>query len=277
MKAPGARLASREQFVAEHPYPLDRYQLDALDLLDEGQSVLVSAPTGSGKTVVAEYAVHLALEEGAKVFYTTPIKAVSNQKYGDLRRRYGADRVGLLTGDNSINGQAPIVVMTTEVLRNMIHAEPGRLSDLRYVILDEVHFLQDPYRGGVWEEVILGASLNVTLVCLSATVANADQLAAWISEVRGETGVVIEQHRPVELKNLFVVGDRSAERLHLLPTFVDGRPNPEAVRLDDLIARPGTGRRSANGPGRSEEHTSELQSPMYLVCRLLLEKKKTKK
>jgi superfamily II RNA helicase len=245
------QLGSREHFVAEHPYPLDRFQLDALDLLDQGQSVLVSAPTGSGKTVVAEYAVHLALEEGAKAFYTTPIKALSNQKYGDFRRKYGADRVGLLTGDNSINGQAPIVVMTTEVLRNMIHAEPGRLSDLRYVVLDEVHFLQDPYRGGVWEEVILGAPPNVTLVCLSATVANADQLAAWISEVRGATGVVIEQHRPVELKNLFVVGDRSAEHLHLLPTFVDGRPNPEALRLDNLLARPGTGRRGSNGPGPS--------------------------
>ncbi len=181
MKAPLADLAPREQFVAEHPYPLDRFQLDALDLLDDGQSVLVSAPTGSGKTVVAEYAVHLALREGAKIFYTTPIKALSNQKYGDLRRKYGADRVGLLTGDNSINGQGPIVVMTTEVLRNMIHSEPGRLADLRYVVLDEVHFLQDPYRGGVWEEVILGAPANVTLVCLSATVANADQLAAWIS------------------------------------------------------------------------------------------------
>ena len=126
----------------------------------------------------------------------------------------------------------------------MIHAEPGRLADLRYVVLDEVHFLQDRYRGGVWEEVILGAPANVTLVCLSATVANADQLAAWISEVRGATGVVIETHRPVELNNLFVVGDRYAERLHLLPTFVDGRPNPEAIKLDELIARPGSGRRA---------------------------------
>lgn len=234
--------------MAEHPYALDRFQLEALDLLDEGQSVLVSAPTGSGKTVVAEYAVHLALQEGAKVFYTTPIKALSNQKYGDLRRRYGAERVGLLTGDNSINGQAPIIVMTTEVLRNMIHAEPGRLADLRYVVLDEVHYLQDPYRGGVWEEVILGAPAEVILVCLSATVANADELAAWISEVRGPTGVVIEGHRPIELKNLFVVGDRSAEGLVLLPTFVDGRPNPQAVKLDDLIARPGGGRRSSRGP-----------------------------
>ena len=248
MKAPAAGVSTREQFVADHPYPLDRFQLDALDLLDDGQSVLVSAPTGSGKTVVAEYAVHLALAEAAKVFYTTPIKALSNQKYGDLRRRYGADRVGLLTGDNSINGEAPIVVMTTEVLRNMIHAEPGRLADLRYVVLDEVHFLQDRYRGGVWEEVILGAPPSVTLVCLSATVANADQLAAWISEVRGATGVVIETHRPVELKNLFVVGDRSAERLFLLPTFVEGRPNPEAVKLDELITRPGSSRKSASGP-----------------------------
>ena len=253
MKGAGTGNASREQFVAEHPYPLDRFQLDALDLLDDGYSVLVSAPTGSGKTVVAEYAVHLALGEGAKVFYTTPIKALSNQKYSDLRRKYGAERVGLLTGDNSINGQAPIVVMTTEVLRNMIHAEPGRLFDLRYVVLDEVHFLQDPYRGGVWEEVILGAPAAVTLVCLSATVANADQLASWISDVRGATGVVIEQHRPVELKNLFVVGDRSAERLHLLPTFVDGRPNPEAVRLDDLMARPGLGRRAPNGSRPTSE------------------------
>jgi superfamily II RNA helicase len=253
MKVAGIGNASREEFVADHPYPLDRFQLEALDLLDDGYSVLVSAPTGSGKTVVAEYAVHLALGEGAKVFYTTPIKALSNQKYGDLRRKYGADRVGLLTGDNSINGQAPIVVMTTEVLRNMIHAEPGRLSDLRYVVLDEVHFLQDPYRGGVWEEVILGAPPAVTLVCLSATVANAEQLAAWISEVRGATGVVIEQHRPVELKNLFVVGDRSSERLHLLPTFVDGRANPEAVRLDDLMARPGFGRRAPNGARPSSD------------------------
>jgi len=272
MKAPDARAASREQFVAEHPYALDRFQLDALDLLDDGQSVLVSAPTGSGKTVVAEYAVHLALAEGSKAFYTTPIKALSNQKYGDFRRKYGADRVGLLTGDNSINGQAPIVVMTTEVLRNMIHAEPGRLADLRYVVLDEVHYLQDPYRGGVWEEVILGAPLNVTLVCLSATVANADQLAAWLSAVRGATGVVIESHRPVELKNLFVVGDRSAEHLHLLPTFVDGRPNREAIRLDSLMARPGSrrpggvgaapGGGGATGPGgRSRLARPQLYRP----------------
>ena len=259
MKAPAARVTSRERFLADHPYPLDRFQLDALEVLDQGQSVLVSAPTGSGKTVVDEYAVHLALAEGAKVFYTTPIKALSNQKYGDFRRKYGADRVGLLTGDNSINGQAPIVVMTTEVLRNMIHAEPGRLADLRYVVLDEVHYLQDPYRGGVWEEVILGAPLNVTLVCLSATVANADQLASWISEVRGRTEVVIESHRPVELKNLFVVGDRFAERLHMLPTFVDGRPNAEAVRLDDMIARPGSGRRVTGrsaSPARSGTSTA---------------------
>jgi len=285
MKEPGARVASREQFVAEHPYRLDRFQLDALDLLDDGQSVLVSAPTGSGKTVVAEYAVHLALAEGARAFYTTPIKALSNQKYGDFRRRYGADRVGLLTGDNSINGQAPIVVMTTEVLRNMIHAEPGRLADLRYVVLDEVHYLQDPYRGGVWEEVILGAPSNVTLVCLSATVANADQLAAWISEVRGATGVVIETLRPVELKNLFIVGDRSAESLHLLPTFVDGRPNREAIRLDGLMARSGPGRRGGalgtgptgagrTGPGgRSRPARPQLYRPrrVEVVDRLAAE------
>jgi superfamily II RNA helicase len=242
MTAGRPRVTLREQFIAEHPYPLDRFQLDALDLLDDGQSVLVSAPTGAGKTVVAEYAVHLALHEGSRAFYTTPIKALSNQKYGDLRRKHGADNVGLLTGDNSINGQAPVVVMTTEVLRNMIHAEPGRLAELRYVVLDEVHFLQDRYRGGVWEEVILGAPPEVTLVCLSATVANAEQLGAWISAVRGATGVVIERHRPVELRDLFVVGDRSSERVHLLPTFVDGRPNPEAAKLDEQVPRPGASR-----------------------------------
>ena len=240
----------RERFAAEHPYPFDRFQTRALDLLDEDMSVVVSAPTGSGKTVVAEYAVRLALEQGRRAFYTTPIKALSNQKYGDLRRRHGADQVGLLTGDNSINPEAPVVVMTTEVLRNMIHAQPSRLSDLKYAVLDEVHYLQDRYRGGVWEEVILGAPESVRLVCLSATVANAEEFADWVGSVRGATGVVLEARRPVELRHLFAIGDRSSEGLHLLPTFVDGRPNPEAQALDEMMAvRPG--RQAAGRPGGS--------------------------
>jgi ATP-dependent RNA helicase HelY len=217
---------------ADYEFTLDPFQVRALDALDDGQSVLVAAPTGSGKTVVAEHAVALALASGGKAFYTAPIKALSNQKYGDLVARYGVDMVGLLTGDNSVNGTAPIVVMTTEVLRNMIYAGSNALDDLRFVVLDEVHYLQDTYRGPVWEEVILHLPLDVRLVCLSATVSNAEELADWISTVRGPTAAVIEDRRPVELVNLYCVGDRSSPDLHLLPTLVDGRPNPEASRLD---------------------------------------------
>ena len=230
---------ARASFLATRDYPLDRFQLEALDALDAGRSVLVAAPTGSGKTVVADYAVHLALRSGMKAYYTTPLKALSNQKFSDLRKAHGAGQVGLLTGDNSINGGARVVVMTTEVLRNMIHSERAGLSSLGYVVLDEVHFLEDRYRGGVWEEVIIGAPSNVVLVCLSATVANAKELAAWIAQVRGDTAIVREDRRPIELRNLFAIGDRSAERVHLLPTFVNGRPNPQAIDLDALMPRHG--------------------------------------
>ncbi|MBO0731063.1 MAG: DEAD/DEAH box helicase, partial [Acidimicrobiaceae bacterium] len=197
----------------------------------------MAAPTGSGKTVVGEYAVVRALAEGGKAFYTTPLKALSNQKYGDLVRAHGPERVGLLTGDNAVNGDAPVVVMTTEVLRNMIYANAGALDGLRYVILDEVHFLQNAYRGPVWEEVIIHAPPDVVLVCLSATVSNAEELADWIRTVRGETAAVIEDRRPVELHDLYLLGDRTSERLLLLPTLVDGRPNPEASTLDSKTLR----------------------------------------
>ncbi len=226
-------VADRAALLAGYPFRLDSFQTRSLDALDAGRSVLVAAPTGSGKTVVAEYAVARALSEGGKAFYTTPIKALSNQKYGDLARIHGADQVGLLTGDNSINGDAPVVVMTTEVLRNMIYAGSPALRGLRYVVLDEVHYLQDAYRGPVWEEVIIHLPPEVRLVCLSATVSNAEELAEWISTVRGPTEAVIEEKRPVELENLYLVGDKHSEHLHLLPTLVDGRPNPEAERLDD--------------------------------------------
>jgi ATP-dependent RNA helicase HelY len=219
----------------------------ALDALDEGTSVLVAAPTGSGKTVVAEYAVAKALAEGGKAFYTTPLKALSNQKYGDLLRRHGPDRVGLLTGDNAVHGDAPVVVMTTEVLRNMIYAGSSALDRLRYVVLDEVHYLQNAYRGPVWEEVIIHLPPEVILVCLSATVSNAEEFADWVATVRGETAAVIEERRPVELIHLYMVGDRQANGLHLLPTFVDGKPNPEAVRLD---ARASGGRDHSDRGGR---------------------------
>ncbi|MBV8162315.1 MAG: DEAD/DEAH box helicase [Acidimicrobiia bacterium] len=228
---------NRQQFVETYGFELDGFQGRALDALDAGRSVLVAAPTGSGKTLVAEYAVEKALDAGGKAFYTTPLKALSNQKYGDLARRHGPAKVGLLTGDNSINGDAPVVVMTTEVLRNMIYAGAPALEGLLYVVLDEVHYLQDPYRGPVWEEVIIHAPPSVDLVCLSATVSNAEEFADWIETVRGDTTAVIEERRPVELQHLYLVADRDSEELHLLPTFVDRRPNAEAARLDASSAR----------------------------------------
>lgn len=198
--------------------------------------MLVAAPTGSGKTLVAEYAITRALADAGKTFYTTPLKALSNQKYGDLVRAHGAAKVGLLTGDNAINGDAPIVVMTTEVLRNMIYAASPTLHGLRYVVLDEVHYLQDRYRGAVWEEVIIHLPADIDIVALSATVSNAEEVASWIQTVRGETEAVIEERRPVDLVHLYMVGDRSSDRMHLLPTFTDTagemHPNPEATRLD---------------------------------------------
>ncbi len=239
-------MVERGPLLAGYDFALDDFQLRAIAAIDDGRSVLVAAPTGSGKTVVAEYAVAKALAEGGKAFYTAPIKALSNQKYTDLARRHGSHKVGLLTGDNSINGGAPVVVMTTEVLRNMVYARSDMLEGLQYVVLDEVHFLQDAYRGPVWEEVIIHLPAEVRLVCLSATVSNAEELAEWISTVRGATEAVIEERRPVELRNLYLVGDKDSDDLHLLPTLVDGRPNPEADRLDDetlhLRARGARGR-----------------------------------
>jgi len=229
---PGFDGGGRSEFVASLGFELDGFQVQALDAVDRDRSVLVAAPTGSGKTVVAEYAIARALAAGGKSFYTTPLKALSNQKYGELTKRYGIDRVGLLTGDSSLNPEAPVVVMTTEVLRNMIYSGSSTLDELQFVILDEVHYLQNPYRGAVWEEVIVHTPRSVRLVCLSATVSNAEEVADWITTVRGATSVVIEERRPVELRHLYIVGDRSAPRPHLLATFVDGRPNPEAAALD---------------------------------------------
>jgi len=195
-------------FEALYDFPLDEFQRDACEALEAGHGALVAAPTGSGKTLVGEFAVHLALAEGRKCFYTTPIKALSNQKYTDLVRRYGPDSVGLLTGDNTINGEAPVVVMTTEVLRNMLYASSATLSGLGYVVMDEVHYLADRFRGGVWEEVIIHLPESVRLVSLSATVSNAEEFADWLVTVRGETRVIVEEHRPVPLWQHMMVGPR---------------------------------------------------------------------
>ncbi len=232
----GSVTGVRDAFLATYGFPLDDFQVRALDALDAGHHVLVAAPTGSGKTVVAEYAVAEALAAGSRVFYTTPVKALSNQKFADLVRRHGAARVGLLTGDNAINPDAPVVVMTTEVLRNMIYARSTQLDRLASVVLDEVHYLQDAYRGPVWEEVMIHLPPHIQLVCLSATVSNAEELAAWMRTIRGDTTVVVEDRRPVRLDHLYVVADRGAERLHVLPTLVGGTPNPEASQFDDPVA-----------------------------------------
>jgi ATP-dependent RNA helicase HelY len=234
----------RSELIRHYDFPLDAFQLKAFDALDAGQSVLVAAPTGSGKTVVAEYAIEAARHRHRRAFYTAPIKALSNQKYRDLVDRYGPDEVGLLTGDNSINGDAPVVVMTTEVLRNMIYARSAALDLLDVVVLDEVHFLQDAYRGPVWEEVIIHLPPTVTLVCLSATVSNADELTEWIGTVRGPTTAVVEDRRPVRLENLYFVGDVTHGRTHLLPVLVDGRPNNDALRLDSEAMRSPRGGRN---------------------------------
>ena len=183
------------------PFELDGFQLEAITALDAGRSVLVAAPTASGKTVVAEHAVDRALRGGQRAFYTAPLKALSNQKFRDFGGRLGQSEVGLLTGDNSVRGDAPVVVMTTEVLRNMIYAGSEALDSLGCVVLDEVHFLEDPYRGPVWEEVVLGLADGIQLVALSATVSNADELGEWLCLQHGPTDVVVEHRRPVPLRS----------------------------------------------------------------------------
>jgi ATP-dependent RNA helicase HelY len=201
----GGQLAG---FAEQLPFRLDGFQQRACEALESGHGVLVCAPTGAGKTIVGEFAVHLALASGGKCFYTTPIKALSNQKHNDLVQRYGADNIGLLTGDQSINGDADIVVMTTEVLRNMLYANSPALYGLSYVVMDEVHFLADRMRGAVWEEVILHLPDDVLLVSLSATVSNAEEFGGWIQTVRGDTAVVVDEHRPVPLWQHVLVGKR---------------------------------------------------------------------
>ena len=218
------------RFTAALSYGLDPFQEQACRALADGRSVLVAAPTGAGKTVVAQFAVLLATEQDVRVFYTTPIKALSNQKFAELSREYGADRVGLLTGDVSINRDAQIVVMTTEVLRNMIYSGTD-LSSLGYVVLDEVHYLGDRFRGPVWEEVIIHLPAHVALVSLSATVSNAEEFGAWLREVRGHTEVIVSEHRPVPLYSHVAVGT------DLHPLFQAGAPG-QVNRDLELAVRP---------------------------------------
>jgi ATP-dependent RNA helicase HelY len=243
-----------EEFWARLPFTPDEFQVEAGEAIAEGQSVVVTAPTGSGKTLVAEAAIHLALTAGRRAFYTTPIKALSNQKYSDLVGIYGPERVGLLTGDNVVNGDAEIVVMTTEVLRNMIYADSSRLEMVDIVILDEVHFLQDRARGAVWEEVIIHCPQQVQMVCLSATVSNNQEFAAWVAERRGPTHLVATDHRPVPLESMYMIKDKmGSQTLHLLPTFVtrDGRTRPNP-RVEHMLGLERGRRRRFKTPSRIE-------------------------
>lgn len=224
--------ASLEEFYAALPFEPDDYQRRALEAFDKGHSVVVTAPTGAGKTLVADGAIAVSVAAGKRAFYTTPIKALSNQKFADLTAAYGPELVGLLTGDNVINGDAPIVVMTTEVLRNMIYDDSRALDDLGVVVLDEVHYLADRHRGSVWEEVIIHLDRSIPMVCLSATIANPEEFTDWIQSRRGDVDLIVEQHRPVPLTSMYMWRDRNSESaINMQPVFGrNGRPNSAIVK-----------------------------------------------
>ncbi|MEE3850302.1 DEAD/DEAH box helicase [Gordonia sp. LSe1-13] len=274
-----------DDFTDRLAFGLDDFQRRACEALEAGHGVLVCAPTGAGKTIVGEFAVHLALATGSKCFYTTPIKALSNQKYADLAAVHGSASVGLLTGDNSINPDAPVVVMTTEVVRNMIYANSPALDGLSHVVMDEVHFLADRFRGAVWEEVILHLDPSVRVVSLSATVSNAEEFGDWIQTVRGDTTVIVDEHRPVPLSQHMLVGSRMFDLFDPQSTAArragDGgrdRPdvNPELKRhirhrilmADDRGDRSHRGGRRGGGPRGHRRGGGRPPSRPELVGRL---------
>ena len=223
----GSKFPRTNQFANSFPFALDDFQIAGCRALEEGKGVLVAAPTGAGKTIVGEFAVELAINSNTKCFYTTPIKALSNQKYSELVQRYGDSKVGLLTGDTSINSEAQIVVMTTEILRNMIYANSSTIEKLRYVVMDEVHYLADKFRGAVWEEILIHLSESVQVVSLSATVSNAEEFGEWLQTVRGETEIIVSEIRPVPLYQHVLFGNR------LLDLFDESmKLNPELTKLE---------------------------------------------
>lgn len=236
--------AVRDAFVDAVDVSPDPFQLRAMDALDAGRSVLVMAPTGAGKTLVADYAIARALAAGVTAVYTTPIKALSNQKYRDLKGRHGSALVGLITGDRTINPGAPVLVMTTEVLRAMLYDQPeqaaasaptherGALARLGTVTLDEFHYLQDVERGAAWEEVVIHTPAHVPLVCLSATIPDVELVGEWLNRVHGPAELVVADQRPVQLNHLYAVGNLRRAAPLLLPMYVDGQVNITAERLD---------------------------------------------
>jgi len=216
-----------QKFSESFPFELDHFQIEACHALENGKGVLVAAPTGAGKTIIGEFAVDLVINSGGKCFYTTPIKALSNQKFTELCAKYGESKIGLLTGDTSINSEAQIVIMTTEVLRNMIYSNSKTIDDLKYVVMDEVHYLADKFRGAVWEEILIHLSDAVQIISLSATVSNAEEFGEWLQTVRGETEVIVSEIRPVPLYQHVLFGIR------LLDLFGENQKlNPELTRLE---------------------------------------------
>ncbi|WGW13620.1 DEAD/DEAH box helicase [Saxibacter everestensis] len=262
-------------FTAGIGFELDEFQEQACIALEAGRSVLVAAPTGAGKTVVAEFGVHLAVSQGKKAFYTTPIKALSNQKYAELVSVYGEESVGLLTGDLTINGEAQIVVMTTEVLRNMLYADSAALDGLGYVVMDEVHYLADRFRGPVWEEVIIHLPAPVRLISLSATVSNAEEFGAWLAEVRGRTDVIVSEHRPVPLWQHIMAGTSLYD---LFESDDSTRVNPELLKLAEQESRrsrlgqPGH-RRNRNRRNDSRRGTSPAEGVVPKASRIAVLKR----
>ena len=221
-----------EEFIAQFDFGFDEFQIEACRSVEDGRSVLVAAPTGAGKTVVGEFAAFSSLARGKKCFYTTPIKALSNQKYLEFVARFGEERVGLLTGDTNINSDAEIMVMTTEVLRNMLYANSSTLTNLGAVVMDEVHYLADKFRGAVWEEVLIHLMESVQVVSLSATVSNAEEFGEWLGEVRGGTDVIVSEVRPIPLYQHVLIGSR------LIDLFSEpGRVNPEILGLERAALR----------------------------------------
>jgi ATP-dependent RNA helicase HelY len=215
------------QFIEQFDFGFDDFQVAACQAVEDGKGVLVAAPTGAGKTVVGEFAAFSALARGKKCFYTTPIKALSNQKFAEFQERFGEDRVGLLTGDTNINSEADILVMTTEVLRNMLYANSSTLTNLGSVVMDEVHYLADKFRGAVWEEVLIHLMESVQVISLSATVSNAEEFGEWLGEVRGATEVIVSEIRPIPLYQHVLIGNR------MIDLFSEaGRVNPEILGLE---------------------------------------------
>ena len=239
------------EFLLTFDFEFDPFQISACHAVEDGKGVLVAAPTGAGKTVVGEFAAYFALQAGKKCFYTTPIKALSNQKYSEFVAKFGEDRVGLLTGDTSINGEADILVMTTEVLRNMLYAGSNTLTNLGCVVMDEVHYLADKFRGAVWEEVLIHLMESVQVISLSATVSNAEEFGEWLGEVRGDTEVIVSEIRPIPLFQHVLIGSR------LMDLFEQpGKINPEILQRErEAIRRSSLGR---NRRGRFAEPSDRM-------------------